>query len=203
MIILNNITKIIDKKLILNNINFTFENKKNYIIKGESGVGKTTLLNIIFGYLSPDIGTIDITPLGTIEYLFQESLLFSNLTVKENLEIKYFGIENNLVKKDFKYYVEEMLPLFSLNDLENKKISMLSGGERRRVELLQCLMSEPDILLLDEPTSNLDYNNKSNIMKILYNNFNKTLKIIVTHDEEISEGYEVVELCKNELKRGN
>lgn len=203
MITLNNVTKTMDQKLILDHINFKFENKKNYIIKGESGVGKTTLLNIIFGYLAPDIGTVDITPSCKIEYLFQESLLFSNLTLKENLEIKYWGIKNTLVKNDFKYYIEEMLLLFSLHDLENKKISMLSGGERRRLELLQCLMSEPDILLLDEPTANLDYNNKCNIMKILYNNFNQTLKIIVSHDEEILEEYEILELCKDGFKRGN
>src|SRR5690554_1349874 len=91
---LNNITKNYNGKTLLDKIDFEFNGDNIYIIRGESGSGKTTLLNIIAGYINTDDGIVEVDPSIKIGYLFQDEMLFSNLSVKENMFIKFCLVHN-------------------------------------------------------------------------------------------------------------
>lgn len=184
MIELNQIKKCRFDRVILNSINVTFLDNQHYVILGESGSGKTTLLNIIAGYEQADKGNINIEKEAKIEYLFQDNLLFSNISVEHNMLIKWLSNNKITSKKEFEEKCMDALKLFSIEQFVNSKIYTLSGGEKRRVELAQIFLSKPNILLLDEPTANLDSNNKGFIIDTIRKNFKNTIVIIVSHDDK-------------------
>lgn len=156
---------------------------------GESGVGKTSLLRMISGLMQPDKGLVILdgkTVTNTqkkifmppkhrnIGYVFQDYALFPNMTVEGNL--KYASRDNQAV--------QSLLELFDLGDLSNRKPATLSGGQKQRVALARALVSKPDLLLLDEPLSALDYQMRRNLQNYLLNaqkEFGFTM-ILVTHD---------------------
>ncbi len=177
---LKNISKKFEKVTILENINFTFREGLTYLIKGKSGEGKTTLLNILAGYIKPDSGSIIFDKSPKIAYFFQDEMLFSNLTVSENLFIKYCTLEKGI--EDFEIIMEQILVRVGILSLKDRKIAMLSGGERQRVQLASILFSDPDILLFDEPTSKLDDKNKEAIVATIVDVFKGKTLIIVSHD---------------------
>ncbi len=177
---LKNISKKFEKVTILENINFTFREGITYLIKGKSGEGKTTLLNILAGYIKPDSGSIIFDKSPKIAYFFQDEMLFSNLTVSENLFIKYCTLEKGI--EDFEIIMEQILVRVGILSLKDRKIAMLSGGERQRVQLASILFSDPDILLFDEPTSKLDDKNKEAIVATIVDVFKGKTLIIVSHD---------------------
>lgn len=182
MIKLNNIKKIRKNRTVLNDINFAFNDKQHYVIFGESGSGKTTLLNIIAGYEKSDSGTLKIINGKNLEYLFQDNLLFSNITVKENMLIKWASKYQNV--KQFEENYMQALKLFSMDNFAKEKVYTLSGGEKKRIELAQIFLMKPDIILLDEPTASLDSDNKKFIIKVIEKNFQDAIVILVSHDEK-------------------
>lgn len=182
MIKLNNIKKIRKNRTVLNDINFAFNDKQHYVIFGESGSGKTTLLNIIAGYEKSDSGTLKIINGNNLEYLFQDNLLFSNITVKENMLIKWASKYQNV--KQFEENYMQALKLFSMDNFAKEKVYTLSGGEKKRIELAQIFLMKPDIILLDEPTASLDSDNKKFIIKVIEKNFQDAIVILVSHDEK-------------------
>ena len=182
MIKLNNIKKIRKNRTVLNDINFAFNDKQHYVIFGESGSGKTTLLNIIAGYEKSDSGTLKIINGKNLEYLFQDNLLFSNITVKENMLIKWASKYQNV--KQFEENYMQALKLFSMDNFAKEKVYTLSGGEKKRIELAQRFLMKPDIILLDEPTASLDSDNKKFIIKVIEKNFQDAIVILVSHDEK-------------------
>lgn len=182
MIKLNNIKKIRKNRTVLNDINFAFNDKQHYVIFGESGSGKTTLLNIIAGYEKSDSGTLKIINGKNLEYLFQDNLLFSNITVKENMLIKWASKYQNV--KQFEENYMQALKLFSMDNFAKEKVYTLSGGEKKRIELAQIFLMKPDIILLDEPTASLDSDNKIFIIKVIEKNFQDAIVILVSHDEK-------------------
>ena len=193
MIKLNHIGKVRQNRIILDNIDFSFKDKQHYVIFGESGSGKTTLLNIIAEYEKADSGTLEIEKERNLEYLFQDSLLFSNITVKENMLIKWESINQNI--DEFEKEYTNALKLFSMEKFENEKVYTLSGGERKRIELAQVLLMKPDIVLFDEPTSNLDSDNKRFIIESIEKNFRNSIVILVSHDEkEYFRNFKLLEL---------
>ncbi|MGL5714218.1 MAG: ATP-binding cassette domain-containing protein [Paraclostridium sp.] len=205
MIELKNITKKFEDKLIFKNINLKFENGNKYIIVGESGIGKTTLLNIICGYTPLDNGIVIKDNDVKIQYLFQEQLLFTNMTVIENLYIKYCSnIETCLPILEYKDLFMSVLNDFSLSEVANKQVSLLSGGEKQRVQLAQIALFNPDIILMDEPTSNLDKANKLKFAKLVDYIFNEKLIIIVSHDDPyIFKNPYILELKEGRLREIN
>jgi ABC-type Fe3+/spermidine/putrescine transport system ATPase subunit len=173
---------------------------------GPSGCGKTTILRLIAGFLQPDSGDIrikgervnDIPPQrrGAV-VVFQDYALFPHLSVFENVA---YGLRRRRVRgPELKGRVESMLTFLGLADQAAKSPLQLSGGQQQRVALARALVVEPDVLLLDEPLSNLDVKLRVRVrteLKEIQRSLGKTT-ILVTHDQEealsISDRIAVVE----------
>jgi ABC-type Fe3+/spermidine/putrescine transport system ATPase subunit len=169
------------------------ENGEFFSLLGPSGCGKTTLLRLIAGLDSPDEGKVllngrDITNLSPdkrrISLVFQNYALFPHLNVTENIE---YGLKlGKHSSKERKQRVAEMLGLFRIETLAKRMVSQLSGGEQQRVALARALAPRPEILLLDEPFSALDYEIRSRLreeLKQLQQDLGFTT-IFVTHQQE-------------------
>lgn len=172
----------------IKNINFSVEKGEFISIIGPSGCGKSTLLNIISGILNPSSGEVKYNDpqvknnLDKMGYMFQKDYLFPWLTVRENVMLglkikKIYGKENI----DF---ADELLNCYGLLKFKNHKPTQLSGGMRQRVALIRTLVLKPEVLLLDEPFSALDYQSRLNVTDDVYEIIRKEGKtaIMVTHD---------------------
>jgi len=182
--VLEQVSKRYGDRIILDNVSFKFLEKETYVISGESGCGKTTLLNLLAGYVRCDSGTI--TSSQRVGYLFQDEMLFSNLSVRDNMLIRLSALSTPTGVN------QEQLILASLNKLGihaliDNKVSLLSGGERQRVALANILVSNPDLVLLDEPASQLDDKNKRNVVGLIEDIFMDKTIIIVSHDSHLLE----------------
>lgn len=196
MIILKNVCKKYNEHTVIDNLNLTINDGEFIILTGESGCGKTTLLNMI-GAVEPVtsgeilVDNVDILKKknqleyykNKVGFLFQNFALVDNKTVEENL---------NLIKKDARssISIEDALKFVGLSGKSNQKIYKLSGGEQQRVALARLLIKKCEIVLADEPTGSLDKKNAAVVMKLL-NEINKNGKtvIMVTHDMEIASAY--------------
>lgn len=174
-------------------------NKGEYVsIIGSSGCGKSTILNILSSLDKEYEGNIIFSNNVKVGYMLQDDSLFDWLTVYENaiigLKVKHLLTEEN------KKYVKSLLIRYGLKDFMNKYPKSLSGGMRQRVALIRTLAIKPDILLLDEPFSALDYQTRLKVGDDVYKiakEENKTV-IMVTHDiaEAISMSDRIVVLSK-------
>ena len=167
-------------------------------IVGPSGCGKSTLLSILAGLESKSCGKIEYNKNIKIGYMLQTDCLLEFKTVLENcllgLEIQKQKTVENIE------YVKELINKYGLKNFINAYPKDLSGGMRQRVALIRTLALKPDLLLLDEPFSSLDYQNRLSVSNDIYNILkkeNKTL-IIVTHDlaEAISIATKVIIMSK-------
>lgn len=131
MIELKQIVKVQGDRPILNHIDAVFSDKQHYVIFGESGSGKTTLLNLIAGYEQADEGIIEIGHKARVEYLYQEPLLFSNISVRENMFIKWIGQHQNGKQNEFEEESKHALEVFSIDQFYDRKIYSLSGGGKK------------------------------------------------------------------------
>lgn len=183
-------------------------------IVGPSGCGKTTLIQLLAGILIPNKGSIivnnmEITDLGardiqdfriaTIGLMFQEFELLNYLTVLDNIILPYrlnpiLTLEPSIQKKAL-----ELAIAVGLEDRLNRYPKKLSQGERQRVGVCRALISNPKVLLCDEPTANLDPDNRNNILDILfsYAKENNTALVMVTHDQEIWNRFDRIIDCRN------
>jgi len=176
---LYNVYKKCQNHSVINNLNFSFEEKIFYVISGESGCGKTTLLNMIADYIKPDSG--EIRTAAKIGYLFQEDMIFSNLTVAENMRICLYA-QKDMECGDLDLISATLSNLY-IENLIYQKAAYLSGGEKQRVQLANILLSKPDVVLMDEPTSKLDDDNKANIIELIQKVFKNKTVIIITHEK--------------------
>ena len=168
---IENLTFGYDNKLIFNNFNIEFENGKITALLGRSGVGKTTLLNLISGIIPSKYQVKT-----SVAIAFQDDKLIPHLSVKENLSL--VGINT--------CDIENALKEFDMIDKLNAYPNKLSGGEKQRVNILRAFLSNKELILLDEPFSSLDINLKLKLIKMtakLYEENNSTV-IFVTHDIE-------------------
>lgn len=161
-----------------------------YGLLGENGAGKSTLMKILVTLLQPTMGTVEISGMKLerqnyepikkmIGYLPQELGLYPNLTVQESLE--YVGILNGMKKEDYKRQIEYYLEKTSLLEHRNKKNRQLSGGMKRRVGLVQALLHNPSILIVDEPTTGLDPEERIRIRNLLVDFANDRTVLFSTH----------------------
>ena len=187
------INKSYDGKTILNDISFEVEEGEFLSILGVSGCGKTTLLRILIGLEQADSGVIlrdgkDITKLSSKDremgIIFQNYALFPNMTVLENVA---YALKNDKKLKDRANEIAlKTLEMIGMDDQINKKPRQLSGGQQQRVAIARTLALNPSIVLLDEPISALDVENKEIMkkeLKVIQKKFNSTM-IYITHDQE-------------------
>jgi ABC-type nitrate/sulfonate/taurine/bicarbonate transport systems, ATPase components len=182
----------------LEDINIDVEEKEFISIVGPSGCGKSTILSILSDLEKKSTGEIKKNKDLTIGYMLQTDSLFFWRTILDNCLI---GLEvtNKLTEKN-KNYVLQLLKTYGLYEFKDKYPSSLSGGMRQRVALIRTLAIKPDILLLDEPMSALDYQSRLAISNDIYNIIKKEGKtaIMVTHDiaEAVSMSDRVIVLTK-------
>jgi len=176
-------------KTVLDRISFAAYREEFTCIVGQSGCGKTTLLNILAGFLPPSAGRV--TVMGTTIrrpgpdrcVVFQEDTLFPWLTVRENIAFGLKG-ERRKSKHHVKEEVDRFLALVGLTDYQNYLPREISSGMKQRVELARVLILEPHIILMDEPFASLDYRTRremQNLLVSLWQELPQTI-IFVTHD---------------------
>ena len=168
--------------LAIDNISLSVHEGEFMAIVGPSGCGKSTLLNIIGGIDDKSSGEINIFKDKKIGYMLQSDCLFSWLTILDNaligLKIRGLLTEENI------NYVKELLKTYGLDEFMNSYPSSLSGGMKQRVALIRTLALKPDVLLLDEPFSALDYQTRLMVADDVYKIIKKENKtvIMITHD---------------------
>ena len=188
------------EKEILKNIVFKLEKGKHLAILGESGCGKSTLLHLIYGLMSLDQGTIfwdgrrlmgpkfNLVPGELfIKLVSQEFNLMPFISVSENIASHLSRMDQRL--DDIR--VDELLNVVGLKDFKDTFVKNLSGGQKQRVALAKALANKPELLLLDEPFSNIDTNRKNKLRRDLYEylRLNNISCITATHDSEEALGF--------------
>ena len=193
-ITVKNLTFSYDGKCLVENLNFDISNSCIGLIKGESGSGKSTLLNVIAGLKKADSGNVECNnkvymdentflppERRRIGYVFQDFALFPHINAKQNITYA--------LNKDF-LHTDHITLALNLNDHLHKMPHELSGGQQQRVAIARAIAMRPNLLILDEPFSNLDQKNAIEAQKII-SKFIKDWSIpclLVTHDQsELSE----------------
>ncbi len=186
----------------LNNINIAIEKGEYVSIIGKSGSGKSTLLNLIGGLDTPTAGDLKVQDKAlqslsrrelanhrryTVGMVFQSFNLIPSRTALENVVLAL--IFGGVPRKDRKRKAGELLAMVGLQDRITHKPNELSGGEAQRVAIARALANDPEIILADEPTGNLDSSTSVEIIDILLklNKQKEKTVIVVTHDEEVAE----------------
>jgi len=194
--------------------NFNFSINKLEIADGEkiavtapSGYGKTTFLNLISGILTPKEGTIIIDDeivnnfndsrkrafrISNIGFIFQDFELIEYLNLKDNIALSYLINPALKLNDDIEKKIIKLAEKFGLSDKLNRNVVKLSQGEKQRVAICRAILSSPGILLADEPTGNLDPENKENTVRELidYSNNNNAMLIMVTHDFSLLDKFD-------------
>ncbi|APX71836.1 ABC transporter ATP-binding protein [Companilactobacillus allii] len=180
MIKVNNIGKTYNNQIALQSVNLDIHNGEFVALVGMSGGGKSTLLRLIAGLEKPTSGSIDIDKTKSkslVRMMFQEDRLLPWMTVIENLSFK------SKKPEDIKH-AKELLDLVELNDYADHYPNQLSGGQKQRVALARALMTDPEILLLDEPLGALDALTRRKMQDLILDICKKQnlTTVLVTHD---------------------
>ncbi|HMU42413.1 MAG TPA: ABC transporter ATP-binding protein [Ignavibacteriaceae bacterium] len=194
---IKNLSKAFGDHVVLDNISLQVEDGENLVVFGRSGTGKSVLLKCMIRLLEADNGRVfihnkDVIDLSfnelnelrkDIGFLFQGAALYDSMSVKENLEfplIRHF----DFTQKELDEKVNNILHRVQLEEAKNKMPSELSGGMKKRIGLARAVISEPKLMLYDEPTTGLDPITSKEISKLILE-LQKELKmtsVIVTHD---------------------
>ena len=198
MIEIKNLHKSFGENYVLRGINLNIGTGETIVIIGKSGCGKSVLLKHIVGLIMPDSGFIKVEDQTVNElnikdlyklrkkfgFLFQGSALFDSMTVEENISLALVESDNSYSTQEIKLLVSEKLEMVELPGTQNLKPAELSGGMKKRVGLARALITNPDYILYDEPTTGLDPIMSDSIdilIKDLTEKLNVT-SIVVTHD---------------------
>ncbi len=207
---LQNISFSYDKTPVLKDLSYEFEKGKIYCIIGKSGAGKTTLLSLLSGLAKPTAGDIfyDGKSIAKIDKYVFRSKYIGVVFQSFNLLTKYTALENVVLSMDVANYKEknkkaralELLHSVGLDEDEaNRRVLKLSGGQQQRVAIARALSYDPDIILADEPTGNLDQDTQKEIMKIFRGLADQgKCVILVSHSPEVAamcdERYELTRI---------
>ncbi len=198
MIEIINLKKSFNGKKVLDGINLKINKGETIVIIGRSGCGKSVLLKHIVGLLKPDEGIVKVedkivNQLKEKElyelrkkfgFLFQGSALFDSMTVGENVALSLVESETRYSEQELSELVKEKLSLVGLENIEKLKPSELSGGMKKRVALARALITNPEYILYDEPTTGLDPIMSDSIDLVIkeLSDKLKVTSIVVTHD---------------------
>lgn len=175
---LENIIKTFGDKTVLNQISYDFSSPGLYIIKGKSGGGKSTLLNIIAGFEQVDQGNL-IKEDCKISCMFQNFELLNDLTVEENITL------NEKIHDTLSEHKEYIIKTLGIDNLLKHYPEELSGGQKQRVSIARSLCSNANVFLCDEPTESLDFRNVKKVMELLTELSKTKVVIVVTHNLSI------------------
>ena len=177
---LKNISLSFNKRQILDDISFNIREGEICGLLGPNGVGKSTIFNIIVGLIKPNYGEILINQKNVTDLpIFKRAIdfglsivpqtggIFSNLTCLENLKAISEIVINNKSERNFK--IEKMISKFELDAVKNTKAKHLSGGQRKKVSIAMSLMSDPKIILMDEPFQGLDIMSTRDLQETIVN----------------------------------
>ncbi|MCS7200810.1 MAG: ABC transporter ATP-binding protein [Patescibacteria group bacterium] len=220
IVIVRNLVKIYEGKVdtvALKGINLELDKGYVYAIYGQSGSGKTTLLNILGGLDKPTQGKIivgnqDITHLDSknlaifrntkVGFIFQFHYLISEFTIFENIIMPAAIRGGKYSYSQVKNRVVELAKILDIEEILGKYPDYVSGGQRQRAAICRALINEPDIVLADEPTGNLDSENTKIVVDLFFkiNKVKGTTFVIVTHNENIAnQCYQKIELRDGEI----
>lgn len=200
--------------LALKNISYSFKKGIFYSIMGPSGSGKSTLINILGGLIEPDNGKVlyfgstirgdnNLSKLRNqhIGMIYQSFLLNENMTALENVLLPTY-INHSYKSSDNVVRCRQILQELGLKKRENHYPKELSGGEQQRVAIARALVNNPDIILADEPTGNLDKKNEEYVFKLLKKlSTDGKCVIVVSHNEKILKYSDInLELEEGELR---
>lgn len=205
-----NLKKKYKEHLAVNDISFEVKEGELFAFLGENGAGKSTTINILCTILEKTEGDVEICgyKLGKdddairekIGIVFQNSVLDSKLTVKENLYLRgaYYGLK----KEEIKERLDSFSRHFEMEDIWNRRYEKLSGGQRRRVDIMRALIHKPSILFLDEPTTGLDPKSRKLVWDYI-NHLRKdkgmTIFLTTHYMEETRDADRVVILDKGQI----
>lgn len=195
---IKNLSKRFDQLVVLDNISLEVNRAENLVVFGRSGQGKSVLLKCIIGLMKPDSGEIfingeNISELSVNElnrlrknigFLFQGSALYDSMTVRENLAFPLKRHSPDITQSTINEKVLTTLELVGLEEAIDKMPSELSGGMKKRIALARSIITDPELMLYDEPTTGLDPITTKEISELILN-LQKKLKmtsIAVTHD---------------------
>lgn len=150
-------------KTVIEHLNLEVEEGKLLAYIGTNGAGKSTTMKMLTGLLKPTSGEIELAADLKIGMVFQESVLDEELTVLDNLKSR-----QALYRKQDKAWLEKLIQLTGLDAFLNQTYGTLSGGQRRRVDIVRALLNKPNLLFLDEPTTGLDIQTRRAIWEILH-----------------------------------
>ena len=196
---LQNISFSYGKTLVLKDISYEFEKGKMYCIIGKSGAGKTTLLSLLSGLAAPNSGQIvyDGKSIAKIDKYTFRSKYIGVVFQSFNLITKYTALENVILSMDVAGYKTknkkaralELLDSVGLDEEEaNRRVLKLSGGQQQRVAIARALSYDPDIILADEPTGNLDRDTQKEIMDIFRELADQgKCVILVSHSPDVAQ----------------
>ncbi|WP_341490118.1 ATP-binding cassette domain-containing protein [Mesomycoplasma ovipneumoniae] len=209
MIKIENLTKKIDKKIIFDSLNLDIPSRKITFIIGKSGIGKTTLINLIAGFTKKDSGKISFLdengseikkPL--VDVVFQDFNLITNISSENNILIANNVINRVLDPKE----LEQQAKYVSIETQQLKqKVNNLSGGEKQRIAILRSLSRDSDFILLDEPTGNLDFENGISVFENLKNIAKNKTILVVSHNLEFAKKYadKIIRIEKGKISEEN
>ena len=183
MIELKNVSKSFDGKAVLSGFSACFE-EGMYLLKGPSGIGKTTCIRLVLGLLKPDEGEIIKPDDMRFSVCFQENRLFENESVLTNI----LAVNEGVTVTDATSAILELLPSDSLN----KKAGELSGGMKRRLAVIRAMLHESDCVILDEPLTGLDDEVRERTIDFIKERLNGRLLIVTSHDERGLDDLQVV-----------
>ncbi len=185
---ISNLSKNFGNKQVLDTINLTFNNGI-YAILGPNGAGKSTFINIVMGLMPATSGSIEMNGnntnknesefLNSVGYMPQNMKFYKNFSGKDMLE--YIGVLKGLSKKEASEKAEILLKKVNLYNERNKKTGKYSGGMKQRLGIAQALITDPKILIFDEPTAGLDPRERIRFRNIITNLSNDKIVIICTH----------------------
>ena len=174
-IIIKNLCKSFGEKQVLKDVNAVIKEKRTTCLMGQSGVGKTTLLNIMMGLEKADSGVIENLP-KLKSAVFQENRLCESFSVITNIKMANGSLSDDTIM--------EHLKAVGLENEAKSKVYTLSGGMKRRVALVRAILALKDVLFLDEPFKGLDEETLATVQNYLYQNTKGLTVVMVTHQAE-------------------